>query len=153
MVILIVLTLGVIFQFSYLFYQIYKCLWVLFSRKSFEILFIPIVQKIKQNPGFCWIPYSKRELGVCYMTQGAKPRALWWPQGGDGVGGGRFKRQGVYVCLRMTHVDVWQKPTHDCKAIILQLKIYFFKGVHVSFKWTTVWDWMIKLRWGVWWQR
>ena len=43
--------------------------------------------------------------------------------GGWGLGaGGRFKREGTYVCLRLIHVAVWQKPTRYCKAIILQLK-------------------------------
>ena len=37
--------------------------------------------------------------------------------------GGRFKREGLYVHLWLTHADVWQKPTQHCKAIILQLKI------------------------------
>ena len=35
---------------------------------------------------------------------------------------GRFKREGTYVNLWMIHVDVWQKPTQYCKAIILRLK-------------------------------
>ena len=35
--------------------------------------------------------------------------------------GGRFKREGTYVYLWLIHVDVWQKPTQYCKAIILQL--------------------------------
>ena len=29
----------------------------------------------------------------------------------------------MYVCLWLIHVDVWQKPTQFCKAIILQLRI------------------------------
>ena len=37
--------------------------------------------------------------------------------------GGRFKREATYVYLRLIHVDVWQKPTQYCKAIILPLKI------------------------------
>ena len=37
--------------------------------------------------------------------------------------GGRFKREGTYVYLWLIHVDVWQKPTQYCRAIILQLKI------------------------------
>ena len=37
--------------------------------------------------------------------------------------GGRFKREGTYVYLWLIHVDVWQKPTQHCKAIIRQLKI------------------------------
>ena len=45
-------------------------------------------------------------------------------EGWDEVGGGgRFKREGTYVCLWLVHVDVWQKPTQDCNIIILQLKI------------------------------
>jgi len=35
-------------------------------------------------------------------------------------GGSRRKR---HVYLSLIHVDVWQKPTKYCKAIILQLKI------------------------------
>ena len=37
--------------------------------------------------------------------------------------GGRFKREGTYVCLWLIHVDVWQKPTQYCIVIILQLNI------------------------------
>ena len=36
--------------------------------------------------------------------------------------GGRFKRKGAYVYVWMIHVDVWQKPSHYCNVIILQLK-------------------------------
>ena len=31
-------------------------------------------------------------------------------------------REGTYVYLWLIHVDVWQKITKFCKAIILQLK-------------------------------
>ena len=34
-----------------------------------------------------------------------------------------FNREGTCVYLRLIHVDVWQKLTQYCKAIILQLKI------------------------------
>ena len=41
----------------------------------------------------------------------------------DGVGGEReVEREGTYVYLWLIHVDVWQKPTHYCKTIFLQLK-------------------------------
>ena len=40
----------------------------------------------------------------------------------DGVGG-RLKKERTYVYLWLIHLDVWQKPTQHCKAIILQLKI------------------------------
>ena len=44
--------------------------------------------------------------------------------------GGRFKREGIYVYLGLIHVEVWQKTTKFCKAIILQLKNkqYFLKS-------------------------
>ena len=36
--------------------------------------------------------------------------------------GGKFQRERIYVYLSLIHIVVWQKPTHDCKAVILQLK-------------------------------
>ena len=33
-----------------------------------------------------------------------------------------FRREGIHVCLWLIHVDVWQRPTQYCKALILQLK-------------------------------
>ena len=43
-------------------------------------------------------------------------------RGGMGADTGRrFEREGTYVYLWLIHVDVWQKPTKFCKAIILQL--------------------------------
>ena len=41
--------------------------------------------------------------------------------------GVRFKKEGTYVYLWVIHVDVWQKPTQYCKAIIIQLKINTLK--------------------------
>ena len=40
----------------------------------------------------------------------------WWM-------GGTFKGEETYVCLRVIHLVVWQKPTQQCKEIILQLEI------------------------------
>ena len=59
-------------------------------------------------------------MGICCMTQGTQTGALGQPRGVGG--GGRFKREGSCVYLWQIHVDVWQKPTQYCKAIILQLK-------------------------------
>ena len=42
--------------------------------------------------------------------------------------GESFKREGAYYPW-LIHVDVWQKPTRYCKAIILQLKINTFKKI------------------------
>ena len=36
--------------------------------------------------------------------------------------GGRLKREGIYVYVSLIHAVVEQKPTQNCKAIILQLK-------------------------------
>ena len=33
--------------------------------------------------------------------------------------GGRFKQEGIYVYLRLFHVEGWEKTTEFCKAIIL----------------------------------
>ena len=43
--------------------------------------------------------------------------------------GGRFKKERTYVYLWLIQIDVWQKPTQHCKAIILQLKIKFLKSL------------------------
>ena len=52
------------------------------------------------------------KLGLCDNLEG-------W----DGEGGGRDVQKGaIYVYLWLIHVDVSQKPTEFCKAIILQLK-------------------------------
>ena len=38
--------------------------------------------------------------------------------------GGRFKSGGnTYIYLWLIYVDIWQKPTQQCKTIILQLKV------------------------------
>ena len=40
--------------------------------------------------------------------------------------GRRFKMEGTYVYLWLIRVNIWQKPTQYCKAIILQLKTNSF---------------------------
>ena len=44
--------------------------------------------------------------------------------GWDGVGGRREIQEGGdgCICIWLIPVDVWQKPTQFCEAIILQLK-------------------------------
>ena len=37
-----------------------------------------------------------------------------------------MEREGTKLNLRLIHVDVWQKPTQYCTAIILQLKVNKF---------------------------
>ena len=47
-------------------------------------------------------------------------------EGWDRVEGGMEVQEGGDMYnLWLIHVDVWQKPTQHCKAIILQLKIKF----------------------------
>ena len=56
----------------------------------------------------------------------------------DRVVGGRDIQERGDICTSMTdHVDIWQKPTQCCKAIILQLKIIFLKcflEIYIEFK-------------------
>ena len=42
-----------------------------------------------------------------------------------GRGGREAEEGGVYVSLQLINIAGQQKPTQDCKAIILQLKINF----------------------------
>lgn len=37
--------------------------------------------------------------------------------------GGRLKKESIYVYLELIHTVVWENPTQQCKAIILQLNI------------------------------
>ena len=46
--------------------------------------------------------------------------------------GGGFRREGTYIYLWLIHVDVWQRPTQYCKAIILQSKTPQFKKISVK---------------------
>ena len=53
--------------------------------------------------------------------------------------GGMFKWEGTCIKLWLIHVDVWEKPTQYCKAIILQLKINKLKNyclwlLHVKYQ-------------------
>ena len=62
------------------------------------------------------------------------------PEGWDGgLVGGKIKKVGTYLCLRLIHIVLWLKPTQHCKSIILQLKInlknHFPRNMWVYF-WT-----------------
>ena len=58
---------------------------------------------------------------LLYDTRRSTQYSVMTERGGVGweVGG---RRQGKLVYPWLIHVDVWQKPTQDCKAIILPLK-------------------------------
>ena len=67
-------------------------------------------------------------MRICCRAQGNKTRPVTTWRGGWGwVVGGKLKREGTYLCLWLIHVDVWQKPTQYCRAIILQLIFLFLK--------------------------
>ena len=73
------------------------------------------------------------QCGLAVCLRELKP-GLWDspPERWDGVGSGRkVQREGTHVYLGLIHVDVWQKPTQYCKAIILQLKINQFSSVQL----------------------
>ena len=67
---------------------------------------------------------SRHPVGICCAMRAAQTGTLVQPRGWEVRV--RFKREGTHVSLWLIHVDVWQKPTHHCKAIILQLKINIF---------------------------
>ena len=58
----------------------------------------------------------------CSIAQGVQPGALWCPRGTRWGVGGRLKREGIYVYIKMIHIFVHQKLAWHYKAIIFQLK-------------------------------
>ena len=85
---------------------------------------------LKQNPLKSWLwcrGRTHRDVHFIRARNGgqagsSKSRLCDNLEGWDGVGS-RFTREGTYVYLRLIHVDIWQKQTQYCKAIVLQLKI------------------------------
>ena len=65
---------------------------------------------------------SQWEFAVCFRKPKNRGSVSTWRGGMGREMGGRFRREGPYVHLRLIHVEVWQKTTKFCKAIILQLK-------------------------------
>ena len=63
------------------------------------------------------------------MTQEIQTGALYQPRrvGWGGRWDGGSKGRGYMLYLSLSHVEVWQKTTKFCKAIILQLKNKFIK--------------------------
>ena len=74
----------------------------------------------------CIISYMKQITSPGLMHDTGCLGLVHWdnPEGWYGEGGGRgFQGGGTHVHPWLIHVDVWQKPQHYCKVIILQLKI------------------------------
>ena len=78
-------------------------------------LMLPCVKQIAN--GNLLYDSGNSNWGSVTIQRGVMGREVGW----------RFKREGTYVYLWLIHVDVWQKPTRFCKAIILQLKSKFKK--------------------------
>ena len=77
-------------------------------------LILPCVKQIAKGKSLC---SRERSLVLCDDLEGwdgVEVRKGW---------GGGFKREETCVYVWLIHVDVWQKPTQHCKAIILQFKI------------------------------
>ena len=59
------------------------------------------------------------------INEAGHSKLVLWdsPEEWSGEGGGSgFRMGGTNVYLWSIHADVWQKPSQDCKVIILQLK-------------------------------
>ena len=71
--------------------------------------------------------WNRQLSGELLCNTGSSP----WRGGMGWEMGGRFKREGTCVPQWLIHVDIWQKPTQNCKAMIVQLKInLYFKKVY-----------------------
>ena len=69
-------------------------------------------------------------MGICCMTQVTQTGALQQTKGWDEEGDGReVRKEGTGAYLWLILVDVGQKTTKFCIAIILQLKKVFFKPI------------------------
>ena len=64
---------------------------------------------------------SQREF-VVWLRKLKQGSVSTWRGGMGREMRGRFKREGIYVYLWLIHVELLQKTTKFCKAIILQLK-------------------------------
>ena len=57
-------------------------------------------------------------MGICCMTQGIQTGTMQQLGEMGKEMGGTFKREGTFVYLWWINVDIWQKTTELCKAII-----------------------------------
>ena len=55
-----------------------------------------------------------REQWKGWVLMGKEMHPIWLR---GGKVGGKLKREGTYVYLRLTHIDVWQKLKQYCKAL------------------------------------
>ena len=56
----------------------------------------------EHSMAICTLPYvEERALGICCVTQGTQPRAMWQPRGVGWGGGGREALEGGDICVPM----------------------------------------------------
>ena len=104
------------------------------------------------NMETCTLSYVKQIANgnLLYDSGNSNWGSITTQRGGMGREvGGKFKREDTYVYLWLIHVDVWQKPTKYCKAIILQLKMNkfnYFKKIPSTFcSFISTWALLAKL--------
>ena len=71
------------------------------------------------------LPYLKQMTSMSSVNEAEHPKLVLWDNLEGGVGreaGGEFMIGGTHVYLWLIHIDVWQKPSKQCKVIIIQLK-------------------------------
>ena len=81
------------------------------------------VRCMEKVTGKLTLPYVKEIANgnLVYGSGDSNRGSVSTKRGGMGREmGGRFKREGMYVYLWLIHVEVQQKTTKFCKAIILQ---------------------------------
>ena len=83
--------------------------WTVWGRKELDMT---------QHPSLS-LSCVKQLVETYYIAQGTQLNALWWPRG-VGWGEGKLKKEEIYVHTELIHTVVPQKPTQNCKAIILQ---------------------------------
>ena len=88
-------------------------IYLIYTLVSPLMICLTLVRKVYFLDSQCKFAAWLRELklGLCDKLEG-------W----DAIAG-RSKREGTYIYLWQTHVDIWQKPTPYCKAVILEFKI------------------------------
>ena len=72
----------------------------------------------------CVLPYVKQMTSASSIHEAGHPGLVSMTTGRDEVGrevGGGFRMGGTHVYPWLIRVDIWQKPSQCCKAIILQL--------------------------------
>ena len=95
-------------------------------RKSNMETYITIHKIDSQREFSVWL--RKLKQGLCINLEGWDAREI--------------QKGGIYVYLWLIHIEVWQKTTKICKAIILQLKKSSLERNKSSELWWLLTDWV-----------